>query len=96
MKSSPFLEKISAHGLFERYFLFIGTAGHLFFYLQAFKIFTSECVAGLSLPAFLVSFVAIGHWVIYGFIKRLPSIFYSNSFGLVGLILVLIGIIIYQ
>jgi uncharacterized protein with PQ loop repeat len=96
MKSFNFLDKISSRPLFERYFLFIGTAGHLFFYLQAFKIFSSKCVSGLSFPAFLVSFIAIAHWVVYGFVKRLPSIFYSNSFGLVGLIFVLIGIWMYQ
>ena len=90
------LDKLAVSKAFNRYFIFVSTAGYLFFYLQAFKIFDSRSATSLSKPAFILSFLSIVHWVLYGLVKKLPPVTFSSTFGLIGVILVLIGIFLYQ
>ena len=82
--------------LYSIYILIIGTIGQLAPYLQAYKTFTTESAGDLSIPAYVVVFISIVSWLLYGvFIKDYPLII-SNIVGFIGTVIVIIGIIIYS
>lgn len=80
---------------FDRYMIFAGTMGQYLFYTQAYKIFTTKSADDLSLDGFLVIIIVTLSWLIYGIIHRNTTIIVAQIVGLVGMIMVVIGILLY-
>ncbi len=91
-----YLEKVMKNHLFQhyygRYMMLIGVLGQFLFYFQAWKIFTHKSAQSLSFPGFMISFISVTSWMIYGILLNNKVIFYSNLVAVVGAALVLIGI----
>lgn len=66
------------------------------FFVQAFKIFATKSAKDLSLLAFVISFVALSSWLVYGILNKDKPLIISNIVALVGAGLVLAGIVIYS
>ncbi len=83
-------------GLFtlERLVTLVGIMGHMATYIQGFKIMVLKSSYAVSLPAYLIGFVSIVFWLIYGFSKNIKPLIISNIFGMIGSLLV-IGLILY-
>jgi MtN3 and saliva related transmembrane protein len=75
--------------LLEYYMSFIGTAGNLSFYFQAWEIFKQGSAGAVSLTAVAISAIGIAHWLVYGIIMRSQSLIVANAFGLIGALSVL-------
>ncbi|MFU7501533.1 MULTISPECIES: SemiSWEET family sugar transporter [unclassified Candidatus Tisiphia] len=80
---------------FDRYMIFAGTMGQYLFYTQAYKIFTTKSADDLSLDGFLVIIIVTLSWLIYGIIHHNTTIIVAQIVGLVGMIMVVIGILLY-
>jgi MtN3 and saliva related transmembrane protein len=82
--------------IYSIYILIIGTIGQFAPYLQAYKTFTTERAGDLSIPAYVVAFISLTSWLVYGaLIKDYPLII-SNIVGFIGTIIVIVGMIIYS
>ncbi|WP_341751311.1 MULTISPECIES: SemiSWEET family sugar transporter [unclassified Candidatus Tisiphia] len=80
---------------FDRYMILAGTMGQYLFYTQAYKIFTTKSADDLSLDGFLVIIIVTLSWLIYGIIHHNITIIVAQIVGLVGMIMVVIGILLY-
>ncbi|MDR0774612.1 MAG: hypothetical protein LBE72_04845 [Rickettsia sp.] len=80
---------------FDRYMIFAGTMGQYLFYTQAYKIFTTKSADDLSLDGFLVIIIVTLSWLMYGIIHHNTTIIVAQIVGLVGMIMVVIGILLY-
>ncbi len=80
---------------YEKYISIMGTIGNSMFYFQAYKIFISKNAIAISFLGFLISFIALSSWLIYGVILKNKPLIIANIFGIIGALLVLIEIIIY-
>jgi uncharacterized protein with PQ loop repeat len=67
--------------LYERYMVVIGSVGHLLFVFQTIKILQTGCAHDLSLGGFVISFVSLVSWLIYGFMKKDRPLIIVNIFG---------------
>ena len=81
---------------YEKYMSIIGPAGNLMFFIQAYKIFTLKSAEAISIHGFILSFVALSSWLLYGFLISNKPIIIANIVGVSGAVLVLIGTLIYQ
>ncbi len=80
---------------FENYMKIIGPLGNLFFYFQAYNIFSLKNSGSVSLSAFIISLVGLTSWLLYGvYLKNKPLIL-SNCIGLIGAVLVIAGVVVY-
>ncbi|MDR0329130.1 MAG: hypothetical protein LBH99_00385 [Rickettsia sp.] len=75
--------------------IFAGMMEQYLFYIQAYKIFTTKSADDLSLDDFLVIIIITLSWLIYGIIHHNVTIIVAQIFGLVGMIMVVIGILLY-
>ena len=82
--------------IYEKYMFFIGVAGQMVFYLQAFKIFSTKNAESVSLIAFLFGLVSVTSWLIYGVVLKNRVLVISNTFAVVGALSVITGILIFQ
>jgi MtN3 and saliva related transmembrane protein len=82
--------------IYDRYMLFIGCAGSLVFYLQAYSIFIEKSAMDVSLLAFLLGLISVTSWLIYGFLLKNQVLVISNVVALIGASLTVIGILIYS
>lgn len=82
--------------LYERYMLFIGTAGQLVFYLQFFKILSDNSARDVSLTGFIFGLVSVASWLLYGIILKNRVLIISNAFAVIGASCVVTAILIYQ
>ncbi|MDR0329567.1 MAG: hypothetical protein LBH99_02750 [Rickettsia sp.] len=80
---------------FDRYMILAGTMGQYLFYTQTYKIFTTKSADDLSLDGFLVIIIVTLSWLIYGIIHHNTTIIVAQIVGLVGMIMVVIGILLY-
>ncbi len=78
--------------IYEKYMSIIGILSNLTFYLQAYKIFFRHSAEAISGPAFIISFIGISSWLAYGILLKNKPLIISNSFGIVGVCLVLAGV----
>ena len=78
---------------YEKYMFFIGIAGQMVFYLQAYEIFSSKRAENVSLTAFLFGLVSVTSWLIYGIIIKNRVLIFANAFAVVGALAVVIGIL---
>lgn len=81
---------------YEKYMSVVGPLGNFMFFIQAYKIFSTECATSISIPAFLLSMLGLGSWLLYGFFLKNTPLILANLVGTVGAILVLTGAIIYR
>jgi len=88
--------KIQMKQLYEKYMFFMGFAGQLVFYLQAYKIFVIKDAEGVSLVAFCFGLLSVLSWLIYGITIQNRVLIYANIFATVGAAAVIIGIVVYS
>lgn len=81
---------------YEQYMFFIGIAGQLVFYLEAYEIFSAQKAENVSLTAFLFGLVSVTSWLIYGIILKNRVLICANVFAVVGALAVVTGIVLYS
>lgn len=79
----------------KKYMLFVAVAGNGIFYVQAYKIFSSESAKDVSPLAFGLSFWAVSSWFLYGLVMRDRVIILANIIAMIGAALVLVGCYLY-
>lgn len=81
---------------FEKYMLFVGTAGQILFYAQGFKIFYTKEATGVSLLGFSLGLLSVASWLLYGLFLKNRVLIVSNLFAVIGALLVICGILLYS
>lgn len=87
--------KKSLFSYYEKYMLVVGILGQAFFYAQGIKIFLEEQAVGVSLPAFLIAFITVTSWMVYGLLLGNRVLVISNAIAALGALFVVIGILIH-
>lgn len=88
------LNKIGKNNL-EKTTTFMGLVGHLATYIQVFKIFYLQSSYAVSFVATIISFTSMVFWLLYGWEKHIVPLVICNIFGLIGVSLIMVGIILY-
>ena len=88
------LKKINSYDL-ERITTLMGLVGHIATYIQVFKIFYLQSSYAVSFIATVISFISMIFWLIYGMKKNIIPLIVCNIFGLIGVLLIMVGIVIY-
>lgn len=70
--------------------------GQSMHYVQAWKIFTTKSSEDISLTAYIICFILVTHWLIYGFIIKDKVIIVAETLGAIGVSLVIYGTLIYS
>ena len=81
---------------YEKYMVLIGSVGHCLFIFQALKILETHSSHDVSLKGFVVSFVSLVSWLIYGFLKKDWVLIIVNLFGATASLICIIMIIMFQ
>jgi MtN3 and saliva related transmembrane protein len=76
----------------EKLMTLIGLGGQTLFYLQAYKIYSTQCAASVSLAGFSIATLSVFSWILYGLLIRNSVLIIVNTFALVGAILTLLAI----
>jgi MtN3 and saliva related transmembrane protein len=79
--------------IYEKYMFFIGIAGQMVFYLQAYEIYSAKRAENVSLTAFLFGLLSVTSWLIYGIMIKNRPLIVANAFAVVGALAAVIGII---
>jgi len=80
---------------YENYMKIIGPVGNFMFFLQAYKIFTTQNAISISVPGFTLSFIGLISWLLYGFFLKNKALIIANLVGVLGASLVLLGTLLY-
>ena len=88
--------KSKFHLYYDKYMTFAGIFGQYLFYAQAYKIFTTKSAKDLSLDGFLVVIIATLSWLVYGIIHKSTPIIAAQIVAIIGMIMVVIGILLYS
>ncbi len=80
---------------FSYYMTFVGIAGQLLFFAQAYKIFTSHSAHDVSGIGFAVGLISVISWLVYGVIIKSFPLIIANIFAVIGALFVMIGIMCY-
>jgi MtN3 and saliva related transmembrane protein len=70
--------------------------GQSMHYVQAWKIFTTKSSEDISLTAYIICFILVTHWLIYGFIIKDKVIIIAETLGVIGVSLVIYGTLLYS
>ncbi|RTL07477.1 hypothetical protein EKK58_01875 [Candidatus Dependentiae bacterium] len=81
---------------YKKYMFLMGFAGHFIFVLQTYKIFSTKSSTDVSLEGFLVSFISVISWLIYGYLINDRILFIVNLFGFTSGFICLATIIYYR
>ena len=73
----------------------MGVVGNIASYIQAYKIFLLQSSYAVSFLAVLISLTSLIIWLIYGISRQIKPLIYANIFGLLGILLIIIGIFFY-
>jgi MtN3 and saliva related transmembrane protein len=73
----------------------VGIGGNLFFYIQAWEIYTTRSARDVSLAAFVVAFWAVASWFAYGLVLRNWVLISANIVAMIGAAAVIIGKLMY-
>lgn len=82
--------------LYEKYMFFMGFAGQMVFYLQAYEIFSTHRADNVSLPAFLFGLASVSSWLIYGLMIKNRVLVVANAFAVVGALAAVVGILYFS
>lgn len=88
--------KVKILHYYEKYMIGMGAAGHLIFVFQAHKIWVNKSAEGVSLEGFLIAFLSIVSWLLYGFLKKDKVLVCVNIFGFFVSMICLAAIIFLQ
>lgn len=80
---------------YEKYMYLVGVGGSLVFYLQTIKIFYEKNAGAVSLAAFIIAWISVFSWLIYGIILHNRVLIFANILATLGASLVIIGVLIY-
>jgi MtN3 and saliva related transmembrane protein len=80
---------------FQWYMYLVGVGGNLFFYIQAYEIFTTQSAHDVSLYAFAIALWAVTSWFVYGLALRNPVLIIANIVGMGGAAIVVTGKLLY-
>ena len=80
---------------YRRYMYLVGIGGNLFFYIQAYQIFTQRDAGNVSVVAFAVAFWAVTSWFGYGLLLRNPVLIVANIVAMLGAASVVAGVLLY-
>ncbi|MGI4851023.1 MAG: SemiSWEET family sugar transporter [Janthinobacterium lividum] len=96
----PDITKKTSYDVFLEYYakfmMIIGTLGQAFFYMQAYKIFTTKSADNLSLEGFLIPCFSLSAWLVYGLLIRDKVVILANVVGVIGAVLVVAAILKYS
>lgn len=79
----------------EIYMSWIVILGQSMHFIQAGKIFYNKSATGVSLISHCICFFLLIHWLGYGLLTKNRVLIMAEGFGIVGVILVISGILIY-
>lgn len=82
--------------IYEHYMLLIGSFGHFLFVLQTIKIIQTGSAHDLSLGGFLISFISLISWLIYGFLKKDRPLIIVNAVGAFAAFVCLCAIVAFR
>lgn len=80
---------------YEKYMLCVGILGQLLFYIQGIKIFLTHSAKDVSIIGFLLGFLSVSSWLIYGLLIKNRVLVVANIFAVIGALFVIVGILIY-
>jgi uncharacterized protein with PQ loop repeat len=80
---------------FEKITIFMGIFGQTCPYLQAYKIFSLKSSYAVSFSGQLIGLISITCWLLYGASRNIRPLIISNMVGALGMLLVLLGMLIY-
>lgn len=80
---------------YRRYMYLVGIGGNLFFYIQAYQIFTRRDAGNVSVIAFAVAFWAVASWFGYGLVLRNRVLIVANIVAMIGAASVVVGVLLY-
>ena len=80
---------------YEWYMMAMGIIGQILYYAQAVKIFYTQAAKDVPLLGFLLGFVAVSSWLLYGVLIKNRPLIYANAVAVIGAFLVLVGILMY-
>lgn len=78
---------------YEKYMILMGIVGHFIFIFQIRTILLNQSSTDVSLEGFLIAFVSIASWLLYGILKKDTVLITVNIFGVLAAIACLIAII---
>jgi uncharacterized protein with PQ loop repeat len=79
----------------ENITILIGVLGQVPPYLQAYKIFSLHSAYAISISAQIIALLSVTCWFVYGYAYKIRPLIISNIVGILGVILVLVGVILY-
>ncbi len=80
---------------YEKYMMVVGVLGQLLFYVQAIKIFTTRSAGDVSIIGFLLGFISVSSWLVYGILIKNKVLIIANAVAVIGALLVIVGILIH-
>ena len=96
----PNIIKKTSYDIFLEYYakfmMVVGTLGQAFFYMQAYKIFTTKSADNLSLEGFLIPCFSLTAWLVYGLLVRDKVVILANVVGVIGAVSVVVAILKYS
>lgn len=78
-----------------RYMYFVGVSMNTHLFIQAYRIFSRKSAEDISGTAFTILLWALASWLVYGVVVKDRIIIFSNIIGVLGVIIVLAGKVIY-
>ena len=70
--------------------------GQSMHYIQAWKIFTTKSATDVSLYSYVICLILLIHWLVYGIVIKDRVIIFAETLGIIGVLLVIYGILIYS
>lgn len=81
---------------YELYMIIMGAAGHMLFLFQALKIFYTQRAHDVSLIGFVIAFISLVSWLLYGIMKKDRALIIVNAIGATAAFVCICAIIIYR
>jgi len=81
---------------YEKYMILMGSAGHFIFLFQARKIIVEQSASNVSLEGFLIAFISIISWLLYGILKKDRVLVIVNVFGCISALICLTIILMHR
>ena len=75
---------------------FIAVFGNAFFYIQAYEIFRDKSAVNVSTVGFIVAFVTVASWFVYGLILKNKVMIIANIVAMIGAALVVVSTLTYS